>query len=182
MERCVFSACSLWFHVTIVCQLIFLPYILYQDLFKQQQKLIQQQCVVHANRLKSLRNIHDQYTKGIKELERSQMDQQGSVQQELRQELGYLQKKILHETVSQVEILEETYMAVGLMCWRIARCILSALILHYKIESCSVHLGMVGCMHLSSQSTELLDGCISPYVGCCMGMILLSIQQTAVVL
>lgn len=69
-------------------------------MFKQQQKLIQQQCVVHANRLKSMRNIHDQYSKGMKELERSQLEQQGSVQHELRQELGYLQKKILHETVN----------------------------------------------------------------------------------
>ncbi|CAH1256669.1 SYCP3 [Branchiostoma lanceolatum] len=72
-----------------------------QNLFKQQQKLFQQQRVIQSQRLKTLRQLHDQYTKGMDELEHCHQDQQGSMQAELRKEMALLQKKILMDTTKQ---------------------------------------------------------------------------------
>ncbi|XP_066275792.1 synaptonemal complex protein 3-like [Branchiostoma lanceolatum] len=72
-----------------------------QNLFKQQQKLFQQQRVIQSQRLKTLRQLHDQYTKGMDELEHCHQDQQGSMQAELRKEMALLQKKILMDTQHQ---------------------------------------------------------------------------------
>ncbi|XP_035674743.1 synaptonemal complex protein 3-like isoform X2 [Branchiostoma floridae] len=72
-----------------------------QNLFKQQQKLFQQQRVIQSQRLKTLRQLHDQYTKGMDELEHCHQDQQGSMQVELRKEMALLQKKILMDTQHQ---------------------------------------------------------------------------------
>ncbi|XP_078667701.1 synaptonemal complex protein 3-like isoform X1 [Branchiostoma floridae x Branchiostoma belcheri] len=72
-----------------------------QNLFKQQQKLFQQQRIIQSQRLKTLRQLHDQYTKGMDELEQCHQDQQGSMQVELRKEMALLQKKILMDTATQ---------------------------------------------------------------------------------
>jgi len=72
-----------------------------QSLFRQQQKLFQQTRVVQSQRLKTIKQLHEQYLKGIGDLERVHGEQQGSVQGELKKEMGLLQKRILMDTQQQ---------------------------------------------------------------------------------
>nr|XP_011448015.2 synaptonemal complex protein 3 [Crassostrea gigas] len=71
------------------------------QMFKQQQKMFQQARVVQSQRLKTIKQLHDQFTKGIDELERCHHDQQSSVQSELKKEMSLLQKRILMDTQQQ---------------------------------------------------------------------------------
>ncbi|KAK3103271.1 hypothetical protein FSP39_018020 [Pinctada imbricata] len=75
------------------------------QLFKQQQKLFQQARIVQSQRLKTIRQLHDQYSKGIDDLDKSHEGQQVSVQSELKKEMALLQKRILMDTVSQHELV-----------------------------------------------------------------------------
>jgi len=72
-----------------------------QNLFRQQQKLFQQTRVIQAQRLKTVRQLHEQYLKGMSDLEKTHMDQQSSIHTELRKEMALLQKKILIDTQQQ---------------------------------------------------------------------------------
>ncbi|KAK2181279.1 hypothetical protein NP493_402g00027 [Ridgeia piscesae] len=72
----------------------------FQALIRQQQKLFQQTRIVQSQRLKTIRQLHEQYTKGIEDLERCHHDQQTNVHTELKKEMALLQKKILMDTVS----------------------------------------------------------------------------------
>ncbi|XP_077995090.1 synaptonemal complex protein 3-like [Glandiceps talaboti] len=72
-----------------------------QALFRQQQKLFQQARTVQSQRLKTLRQLHEQYTKGMSDLESHHQQQYGGVQVELRKEMNLLQKKILMDTQNQ---------------------------------------------------------------------------------
>ncbi|XP_070566631.1 synaptonemal complex protein 3-like [Ptychodera flava] len=72
-----------------------------QTLFRQQQKLFQQARIVQSQRLKTLRQLHEQYAKSMSDLETRHQDQHGNVQVELRKEMGLLQKKILMDTQNQ---------------------------------------------------------------------------------
>ncbi|XP_033751590.1 synaptonemal complex protein 3-like [Pecten maximus] len=70
-------------------------------LFKQQQKLFQQARVVQSQRLKTIRQLHEQYTKGMEDLGTCHNSQQSNVQSELKKEMTLLQKKILMDTQQQ---------------------------------------------------------------------------------
>ena len=72
---------------------------LFQNLYKQQQKLFQQQRIVQSQRLKRVRQLHEDYTKNLQEMQRGHEAQQISVQEQLRKEVNMLQKKILSDTV-----------------------------------------------------------------------------------
>lgn len=71
------------------------------NLFRQQQKLFQQTRVVLSGRLKTIRQLHDQYTSGMENLEQCHSDQKTGVQAELKKEMSLLQKKILMDTQQQ---------------------------------------------------------------------------------
>eukprot|EP00118_Oscarella_pearsei_P014869 m.130037 g.130037 ORF g.130037 m.130037 type:complete len:214 (+) comp38010_c0_seq4:82-723(+) len=70
-------------------------------LIKQQQKFVQQQHVVHAQRTAALHAVHKQFSKSMEALDKYQEEQQSRVQGELRKEIAQLQRKILHETHHQ---------------------------------------------------------------------------------
>ncbi|CAH1787931.1 unnamed protein product [Owenia fusiformis] len=69
-----------------------------QNLFRQQQKMFQQARVVQNQRLKTIRQLHEQYMKGVDELGKCHDNQHSNVQQELKKEMALLQKKILMDT------------------------------------------------------------------------------------
>ncbi|XP_041367395.1 synaptonemal complex protein 3-like [Gigantopelta aegis] len=71
------------------------------SLFKQQQKLIQQARIVQSQRLKTIRQLHEQLSKGVDELDKCHTSQQNNVQIELKKEMALLQKKILMDTQQQ---------------------------------------------------------------------------------
>lgn len=70
-------------------------------IFRQQQKLIQQNLIIQQQRMKTLRDLQDHFNKGLKDLEKCHQDQQTYVQSELRKEMALLQKKILMDTQQQ---------------------------------------------------------------------------------
>lgn len=70
-------------------------------IIKQQQKLIQQNRATNTHRLKTLRQLHESYTKGVEDLEECHANHQASAKEELRKELADLEKKILEDTQRQ---------------------------------------------------------------------------------
>lgn len=70
-----------------------------KNLYKQQQKLFQQQRIVQSQRLKRVRQLLEDHTKNLQDLQRSHEAQQVTVQEQLRKEINMLQKKILTDTV-----------------------------------------------------------------------------------
>ncbi|XP_052801991.1 synaptonemal complex protein 3-like [Mya arenaria] len=70
-------------------------------LFKQQQKLFEQARAVQSQRLKTIKQLHSQYVKGLDELEKSHQNQAASANVELKKEMSLLQKKILMDTQQQ---------------------------------------------------------------------------------
>ncbi|XP_064635061.1 synaptonemal complex protein 3-like [Lineus longissimus] len=71
------------------------------NLLRQQQKLFQQTRVVQSQRLKTIKQLHEQYTKSLEDLDQCHQDQQSSVQSELKKEMSLLQKRILMDTQQQ---------------------------------------------------------------------------------
>ncbi|XP_041852155.1 synaptonemal complex protein 3 isoform X2 [Melanotaenia boesemani] len=68
------------------------------NLFRQQQKILQQARVVQNQKLKTVRELYEQFVKNMDDMEKSHdMFLQGA-QQELRKEMATLQKKILMDT------------------------------------------------------------------------------------
>ncbi|XP_051891074.1 synaptonemal complex protein 3 [Pristis pectinata] len=72
-----------------------------ENLFRQQQKLFQQMRVVQGQRLKSIKQLFDQFLKNLEDLEKSHTEQQSAVQSELRKEMALFQKRILMDTQQQ---------------------------------------------------------------------------------
>lgn len=54
---------------------------------------------MQGQRLKRVRQLHEDYTKNLQEMQRGHEAQQISVQEQLRKEVNMLQKKILSDTV-----------------------------------------------------------------------------------
>lgn len=75
-----------------------------RDLMKQTEKTFQQQRIVQTQRMKTIRKLHEQYMKGMQDLDTVHYDQQAAMQSELKKEMALLQKKILMETVSLVPV------------------------------------------------------------------------------
>ncbi|XP_033117459.1 synaptonemal complex protein 3-like [Anneissia japonica] len=72
-----------------------------QSLFKQHQKLFQQSRVIMSQRLKTIRQLFEQYSKTMSDLEINHQEHHGRVQGELKKEMSLLQKKILMDTQHQ---------------------------------------------------------------------------------
>ena len=68
-------------------------------------KTVQQQRVAQTQRIKTVVQLTDQLRKSFEELETFHFEEQSTVQGELKKEMSQLQKKILKETVSNMEIL-----------------------------------------------------------------------------
>ncbi|KAG8439447.1 hypothetical protein GDO86_005599 [Hymenochirus boettgeri] len=70
-------------------------------MFRQQQKIFQQARIVQSQRLKTIKQMYDQFLKTTDHLEKSHENILTSAQDELRKEMAMLQKKILMETQQQ---------------------------------------------------------------------------------
>ncbi|XP_032851813.1 synaptonemal complex protein 3 isoform X4 [Tyto alba] len=70
------------------------------NVFRQQQKVFQQARIVQSQRLKTIKQLYDQFLKSMEELEKSNENLLAGAQSELRKEMAMLQKKIMMDTVS----------------------------------------------------------------------------------
>ncbi|CAL1573199.1 unnamed protein product [Knipowitschia caucasica] len=71
------------------------------NLLRQQQKVLQQARVVQNQKLKTVRELYEQFVKNMEEMEKSHETFLQGAQQELRKEMASLQKKILMDTQQQ---------------------------------------------------------------------------------
>ncbi|KAM9753631.1 synaptonemal complex protein 3 isoform 1-T2 [Menidia menidia] len=71
------------------------------NLFRQQQKVLQQARVVQNQKLKTVRELYEQFVKNMEDMEKSHETFLHGAQQELRKEMATLQKKILMDTQQQ---------------------------------------------------------------------------------
>ncbi|XP_029282045.1 synaptonemal complex protein 3, partial [Cottoperca gobio] len=71
------------------------------SLFRQQQKILQQARVVQNQKLKTVRELYEQFVKNMEDMEKSHDAFLQGAQQELRKEMATLQKKILMDTQQQ---------------------------------------------------------------------------------
>ncbi|XP_064369952.1 synaptonemal complex protein 3 isoform X3 [Dromaius novaehollandiae] len=74
------------------------------NMFRQQQKVFQQARIVQSQRLKTIKQLHEQFLKSMEELEKNNESLLAGAQSELRKEMAMLQKKIMMDTVSIVFI------------------------------------------------------------------------------
>uniref|UniRef100_A0A3Q3XKA9 XLR/SYCP3/FAM9 domain-containing protein n=1 Tax=Mola mola TaxID=94237 RepID=A0A3Q3XKA9_MOLML len=71
------------------------------NLFRQQQKILQQARVVQKQKLKTVRELYEQFVKNMEDMEKSHSAFLQGAQQELKKEMATLQKKILMDTQQQ---------------------------------------------------------------------------------
>ncbi|NXF62759.1 SYCP3 protein, partial [Ciccaba nigrolineata] len=72
------------------------------NIFRQQQKVFQQARIVQSQRLKTIKQLYDQFLKvHMEELEKSNENLLAGAQSELRKEMALLQKKIMMDTQQQ---------------------------------------------------------------------------------
>ncbi|NWH70199.1 SYCP3 protein, partial [Piaya cayana] len=71
------------------------------NMFRQQQKVFQQTRIVQSQRLKTIKQLYDQFLKSMEELEKSNESLLAGAQSELRKEMTMLQKKIMMDTQQQ---------------------------------------------------------------------------------
>ncbi|NWS99864.1 SYCP3 protein, partial [Mionectes macconnelli] len=71
------------------------------NMFRQQQKVFQQARIVQSQRLKTIKQLYEQFLKSMDELEKSNENLLAGAQNELRKEMAMLQKKIMMDTQQQ---------------------------------------------------------------------------------
>ncbi|NWW98953.1 SYCP3 protein, partial [Caloenas nicobarica] len=71
------------------------------NMFRQQQKVFQQARIVQSQRLKTIKQLYEQFLKSMEELEKSNENLLAGAQNELRKEMAMLQKKIMMDTQQQ---------------------------------------------------------------------------------
>ncbi|KFP61399.1 Synaptonemal complex protein 3 [Cariama cristata] len=71
------------------------------NMFRQQQKVFQQARIVQSQRLKTIKQLYEQFLKSMEELEKSNENLLAGAQSELRKEMSMLQKKIMMDTQQQ---------------------------------------------------------------------------------
>ncbi|TRY56125.1 hypothetical protein DNTS_015251 [Danionella cerebrum] len=71
------------------------------NMLRQQQKLFQQARVVQNQKMKTIKELHEQFTKNMEEMEKSHEAFLQGTQMELRKEMALLQKKIMMDTQQQ---------------------------------------------------------------------------------
>ncbi|XP_004417359.1 PREDICTED: synaptonemal complex protein 3 isoform X3 [Odobenus rosmarus divergens] len=74
------------------------------NMFRQQQKVFQQSRIVQSQRLKTIRQLYEQFIKSMEDLEKNHDNLLTGAQNELRKEMAMLQKKIMMETVSNFKL------------------------------------------------------------------------------
>ncbi|XP_042549214.1 synaptonemal complex protein 3 isoform X1 [Dipodomys spectabilis] len=70
------------------------------NVLRQQQKIFQQSRIIQHQRLKTLKQLYDQFIKSLEDVEKNNDNMFTSTQSELKKEMALLQKKIMMETVS----------------------------------------------------------------------------------
>ncbi|XP_055767682.1 synaptonemal complex protein 3-like [Salvelinus fontinalis] len=70
-------------------------------MFQHQQKMFQHKRASQSQRLKTLKQLLEQYIQSLDTMEKTHVSQQGAAQGELRQEMALFQKKILSDTQQQ---------------------------------------------------------------------------------
>ncbi|XP_029061970.1 LOW QUALITY PROTEIN: synaptonemal complex protein 3 [Monodon monoceros] len=71
------------------------------NMFRQQQKVFQQSRIVQNQRLKTIKQLYEQFIKSMEDLEKNHDYLLTGAQNELRKEMAMLQKKIMMETQQQ---------------------------------------------------------------------------------
>ncbi|RXM36719.1 Nucleoporin Nup37 [Acipenser ruthenus] len=71
-----------------------------QNLFRQQQKVFQQARIVQNQKLKTIKQMYEQFLKNMEDMEKNQETFLMGAQSELRKEMAMLQNKIMMDTVS----------------------------------------------------------------------------------
>ncbi|XP_072212221.1 synaptonemal complex protein 3 [Excalfactoria chinensis] len=71
------------------------------NMFRQQQKVFQQARIVQSQRLKTIKQLYEQFLKSMEELEKNNESLLAGAQNELRKEMAMLQKKIMMDTQQQ---------------------------------------------------------------------------------
>ena len=75
-----------------------------QNLLRQQHKSIQQHRVILSQRIKALKQLHEQYNRSLIDLDKAHQDQHINAQGEIKKELAQLQKRMLMDTVRVVAV------------------------------------------------------------------------------
>ncbi|XP_061494838.1 synaptonemal complex protein 3 isoform X1 [Rhineura floridana] len=70
------------------------------NMFRQQQKVFQQARIVQSQRLKTIKQLYEQFLKSMEDMEKTHETLLVGAQNELRKEMAMLQKKIMMDTVS----------------------------------------------------------------------------------
>ncbi|XP_032024775.2 synaptonemal complex protein 3 isoform X3 [Hylobates moloch] len=86
------------------------------NMFRQQQKILQQSRIVQSQRLKTIRQLYEQFIKSMEELEKNHDNLLTGAQNEFKKEMAMLQKKIMMETIlciSEIKITQ--YLCVRLI-------------------------------------------------------------------
>ncbi|KAM6972953.1 synaptonemal complex protein 3 [Aplochiton taeniatus] len=73
----------------------------FENLFRQHQKLFQQARVVQNQKLKTIKELYEQFVKNMEEMEKSHEAFLQGAQVELKKEMAMLQKKIMMDTQQQ---------------------------------------------------------------------------------
>lgn len=68
---------------------------------RHQQKIFQQARIVQSQRLKTIKQLYEQFLKGIEDMEKTHENLLAGAQNELRKEMAMLQKKIMMDTQQQ---------------------------------------------------------------------------------
>ncbi|XP_062989440.1 synaptonemal complex protein 3 [Elgaria multicarinata webbii] len=71
------------------------------NMFRQQQKVFQQARIVQSQRLKTIKQLHEQFLKSMEDMEKNHESLLADAQSELRKEMAMLQKKIMMDTQQQ---------------------------------------------------------------------------------
>ncbi|XP_065070788.1 synaptonemal complex protein 3-like [Rhopilema esculentum] len=69
-----------------------------ENMLRQQFKSMQQNRIVQTQRIRAIKQLHEQFNKTLVDLEKVHQDQQSTIQGEIRKELSQLQKKMLMDT------------------------------------------------------------------------------------
>ncbi|KAM9376235.1 synaptonemal complex protein 3 [Pholidichthys leucotaenia] len=73
----------------------------FNNLFRQQIKVLQQARVMQKQKLKTVKQLYEQFIKNIEDMEKSHQSFLDGAQQELKKEMAILQKKILMDMQQQ---------------------------------------------------------------------------------
>ncbi|KAL8220273.1 UNVERIFIED_CONTAM: Synaptonemal complex protein 3 [Gekko kuhli] len=71
------------------------------NMFRQQQKVFQQARIVQSQRLKTIKQLYEQFLKSMEDMEKTHESLLTGTQNELRKEMAMLQKKIMMDTQQQ---------------------------------------------------------------------------------